>query len=94
MARGKADVLGARGSRGQDHCRGGVEEFGAVMFADPENVETDLIGKFDLFQQMLHALNGSELEPSGLIRDDRCKAIDTDLQSFRLLTSGFHWMTY
>src|ERR1700722_11890195 len=33
---GEADIPGTRGSRGQDHCRGGVEEFGAVMFADTE----------------------------------------------------------
>ena len=41
---GKAEILGARGSCGQDHSRGGVEELDAVMFVDPENVEADLVG--------------------------------------------------
>jgi hypothetical protein len=43
---GEADIFGTRGGRGQDHCRGGVEELGAVMFADAENIEADLVGEF------------------------------------------------
>jgi hypothetical protein len=50
---GETNSLGAPGSRGQNHCRGGVKELGAVTFAATKNVETDLVGKFDLFEQML-----------------------------------------
>jgi hypothetical protein len=76
---GEADILGTRGSRGQDHCRGGVEEFGAVMFADAENVEADLVGEFDLFQQMLHPLDGAKREACGRIGDSGGEAVDADL---------------
>ena len=76
---GEADVLGARGSRGQDHCRGGVEELGAVMLADAENVEADLVGEFDLLQQMLHALNWAERDAGRWIRDGCSEAVDADL---------------
>ena len=34
----------------------GVEVFGAVMFADAEDVEADLVGEFDLFEEMGDAL--------------------------------------
>jgi hypothetical protein len=50
---GEANRLGATGSRGQNHGRGGVKELGAGKFATTKNVETDFVGKFDLFQQML-----------------------------------------
>jgi hypothetical protein len=31
-----------------------------MMFADAEDVEADLIGKLNLFEQMVHALHGAE----------------------------------
>jgi hypothetical protein len=75
----KANVFGTRGSRGQDHCRSGVEELGAVMFANAENVEADLVREFDLFQQMLHALDRAERKAGSRIRDGCGKAVDADL---------------
>jgi hypothetical protein len=34
-----------------------------MMLADAENIEPNLIGEFDLFQQVLHALHRSERKP-------------------------------
>jgi hypothetical protein len=59
---GEADVFCARCSCSQNHGRGGVEKLGPVMFADAKNVEADLVGELDLFQQMLHALDWAERE--------------------------------
>src|SRR2546428_1756274 len=75
----KADVLRARGGRGQNHDWSGIKELGPVMFADAEHVETHLVGKLDLFQQMLHALDRAEGETRGRVGDGRCEAIDADL---------------
>src|SRR2546430_1756869 len=51
-----ADRRVARG-RGAEHNRGGGDdEVGAMVLADGEDVEADLLGEIDLFQQVLHAL--------------------------------------
>jgi hypothetical protein len=50
-----------------------------MMFADPENVEADLVGKFDLLEQMMHALDRAERETGGRIRDGGSEAVDADL---------------
>ena len=76
---GQADVFRARGGRGQNHDRRGIKELGPVMFADAENVEADAVGELDLFQQMLHALDGAEGEARGRVGDGRCEAVDADL---------------
>src|SRR5437879_12018232 len=70
----KADVLRTRGGRGQNHGWGGIKELGPVMFSDAEHVETHLVGKLNLFQQMLHALDGAEGETRGWVGDGRCEA--------------------
>jgi hypothetical protein len=69
-----------------------IEELGPVVFADAENVEADLIGEFDLFEQMLHALDGTEREPAGGIRDGCGEAVDTDLQNGGSWNLVFYWM--
>ena len=68
-----------RGGGGEDDGRSGVEELGAVMFADAEDVEADLVGERDLVEQMLHALLGVRVGPVRG-RDGCCKAVDADLQ--------------
>ena len=49
---GEADVFGARGGGGEDDGGGGVEELVAVMFADAEDVEANLVGELDLFEEI------------------------------------------
>ena len=49
-----------------------------MMFADAENVEPDLIGEFDFFQQMLHALDRGERKARGWVRDGCCETVYAD----------------
>jgi hypothetical protein len=49
------------------------------MFADPENIEAYLVGQFDFFQKMLHALDRAERESADRIRDGCGEAVDADL---------------
>src|SRR5580700_1394362 len=77
---GEADVLGACSRGRQDHRWSGVEELGAVMFTDPEHLKADLVGEFDLLQQVLHALDGTQRVAGRWIRDGCGKAVDTNLQ--------------
>src|ERR1700737_2638609 len=89
---GEANVFGTRCSRSQDHGWGGIQELGAVMFADAENVKANLIGEFDLLQQMLHSLDGAKREPGGRIRDGCGEAVDTDLQHAGSWYPVLYWM--
>ena len=48
----QADALGPRGAGGE-HDRGrGDREVGAVVLADAEHVEPDLVGELDLLEQV------------------------------------------
>jgi hypothetical protein len=49
------------------------------MFADTENVKSNPIGKLDLFQQVVHALNGREVKTRGWVRDGCGEAVNADL---------------
>jgi hypothetical protein len=46
----KPDIFRARSCRGQNDGGGGIKELSPVMFADAENVQTDLVSKLNLFQ--------------------------------------------
>jgi hypothetical protein len=46
----KPDILGARSGRGQDRGRRGIKELSPVMFADAENIQTDMVCELNLFQ--------------------------------------------
>src|SRR3989441_517959 len=48
----QADAFGARGGSGKDDRGRGHDELGAVMLADTEDVEPDLIGELDLLQDL------------------------------------------
>jgi hypothetical protein len=67
------------GRRAQNDDRCGIKEFGPMVFANAEHIQTDFVGEFHLFQQILHALNRAKGEPRTRVGDDRCEAIDTDL---------------
>jgi hypothetical protein len=50
-----------------------------MMFANAKNIQPDLVRELNLFKKILHPLNGAETESGCRIRDDRPKAVDTDL---------------
>jgi hypothetical protein len=52
-----------------DHHRCGVEELGAMMFANPKNIKAHLICVLDLFQKILHARVWAKRETRRWIRD-------------------------
>ena len=52
--------LGARGDRAQHHGRRGDEEVGAVVLADREHVEPELVGELGLLEQLAHPLLGGD----------------------------------
>ena len=49
---GETDALGSGRRRAENDRRGGIEELPAVVFADAKDVQADLIGVFDLFDQV------------------------------------------
>src|SRR6185436_15844016 len=75
----KPYIFRARRSRGQNHHRRRIEELGAVMLANAKNIQANLIGKLDLFQQMLHALDRGDGKSRGWVGNGCGKAVDTDL---------------
>ena len=52
----QADPLGLHRDRRQHHRRRGHEEVRAVMLADREHVEPELVGELGLLDQVAHAL--------------------------------------
>ena len=64
--------LVARRGRGKGHGRCGDDEVGAVVLADPEDVEADLLGERDLLEELAHARGRA-----GLAELSEC--VDADL---------------
>ena len=62
----------------KEHRRGGVHEIAAVVLADAVGVEADLVGAFDLFEQVLHALNRAHVDSTDGVRDRRDEAVYAD----------------
>src|SRR2546426_565149 len=52
----QANSLGACRRGREDHRGGRVEEFLAMVLTYPEHIEPDLIGVFDLFEQIAHTV--------------------------------------
>ncbi len=76
---GEADIFRARRGGGENDRRRGVEKFGAVMLADAEDVEADLIGEFDLVEQAAQALRGRECFAGDRVGDRCGEAVDANL---------------
>src|SRR5271155_2570296 len=49
------------------------------MFANAEDVEADLIGKLNLFEQMVHALYRAERETCGRVGNSCSETVDSNL---------------
>ena len=60
-----------------------------MMFSDAEHVQTSLVSKLHLFEEMLHALDGLEGETGGRIGDGCREAVDADLH----LGDSLTWVT-
>ena len=61
------------------------------MLTETEAIETNLIGKLDLFQQITHALRWILRDTARCVRRIFYKTIDADLQ-FTLLMNAGDWM--
>ena len=49
-----------RGDRGEGDCRRGDDEVGAMVLADREHVEAELVGELGLLEQVAHPLLGAD----------------------------------
>ena len=56
----QADPLGPRGDGGERDCRRGHEKIGAMVLADREHVQAELIGELRLLEQVAHPLLRSD----------------------------------
>ena len=67
--RPEPDVLGAGGDRGEDDLGCGDREVVAVVLADPDGVETDLVGEDPLLDDVAQHLRLAEQSAVGVLRD-------------------------
>ena len=84
---GEADARGARGGGRQHDGRRRHGEVGAVVLADAEDVETDLVGQLDLLDQVAQALTrclGHARHHAGLELAER---VDADLHARSVVAS-------
>src|SRR2546428_12054507 len=75
----QADVFGARGGSGKDDRRRGHDELGAVMLADPEDVEPDLIGELDLLEESADPLRRADRSTGPRVGRSLAEAVDAEL---------------
>ena len=54
------DAFGAGRRCRQDDGRGGIQEFLAVVLADAEDIQPELVGQLDFFEQLAEAFGGAE----------------------------------
>jgi len=64
---------------GEDDGGGRVEVFAAVMLAEAEDVEANLVGYLDLFKEMGDALLSGDRVAGDGVWNQRCEAVDADL---------------
>ncbi len=76
---GQADTLGTRGRSGENHGRRGGYEFLAVVFADAENIQADLVGELDFFEKIAHTLGGTNSHTRYRVRSCFDKAVYANL---------------
>ena len=58
--------------------RGGIEEVRAMVFADPEDVQADLVGMLDSFDQLAQTVGGSD-GAAGVVVGSRGETVHADL---------------
>ena len=63
---GETNPTRSRRGGGENHCRGGIEEVLAMMLADAEHIQPDLVGVLDLLNEVAQALRGTQ-RSAGLV---------------------------
>jgi hypothetical protein len=86
---GEADAFGAGGGGGEDDGGGGVEEVGAVVLADTDDVEADLIGVLDLVEEVAHLVDGCGGDVGEGVWNDGGEAVEADLHLAWLLLRSY-----
>ena len=76
---GEADIPGAHGGRAQHHRRRRDGIIGAVMLAHAENIQPDLIGEFDLLNQVPQPLRRGDVPPRFRVGADIGEGIEAKL---------------
>ena len=71
------DALGADRSSGKDYCRRRIEEFPAMVFADAEHIESDLVRMFDLLDQLSHARR--RIDGTAVVVEGRSETVNPHL---------------
>ena len=69
--------MGSCRGRSENDRRSGIEELPAVVFAYSKYVQTNLIGVFDLFDQVVQTVRRADRK-AGVV-ERRCEAIDANL---------------
>src|ERR1700737_3411031 len=62
---GEADIFGERGGGGEDDGGSGVEVLGAVVLADAEDIEAELVREGDLFEQIAETIGRRDGDAGG-----------------------------
>ena len=85
---GQADAARARGRGAEDHGGRGDDEVGAVVLADAEDVEPDLVGQLDLLQQVLQPLLGGDDVAGARVRRALREGVDAEFHGGRVVGWG------
>ena len=72
----ETNTFGKRSARSEDDRRRRIEKLRPVMFTDAKHVQTHLVGKRNLFEQMMHALRGSKSDTANGVWNGCCKAVN------------------
>ena len=73
---GETDALGASGCSSEENGRCGRDVLLAMVFSDPEDIETGLVGEDDLFEQIVHALGRTDRDTAHGVWRIFNKAVD------------------
>ena len=82
---GRAELDILRGPRGSGQGRGGRRDrvIGPVMFAQPEDIQPDLVGQLDLFHEVVEPLLPADMLARHRVLADIAKGVQSD----------FHWIS-
>jgi hypothetical protein len=53
-----------------------------MVFADPKNIEANLIGQLNFLEQVLHSIHWGKDLPCDRVRNGRREAVDSDLHEY------------
>jgi hypothetical protein len=82
---GQTNALRACRGGAENHRRGGIEQLAAMVFADAEGVQPDLVGVFDLLNQLPQTLR--RIHSTAVLVECGGETVDPDLHRVRLSKS-------